>query len=32
MCHEQQEVVPYDESDLDEENGGQDPGGVYDAV
>jgi hypothetical protein len=29
-CQKQQEVVPYDEYDLDEENGGQDPGGEYD--
>jgi hypothetical protein len=27
VCQKQQEVVPYDEYDLDDENGGQDPGG-----
>jgi hypothetical protein len=27
VCQKQQEVVPYDEYDLDEGNGGQDPGG-----
>ena len=26
-CQKQQEVVPYGEYDVDEENGGQDPGG-----
>jgi hypothetical protein len=29
-CHKQQEVVPYDDYDVDDENGGQDPGGEYD--
>jgi hypothetical protein len=27
VCQKQQEVVPYDEYDLDEENGGLEPGG-----
>jgi hypothetical protein len=27
VCQKQQEVVPYDEYDLDQEYGGQDPGG-----
>jgi hypothetical protein len=30
VCQKQQEVVPYDDYDVDEENGGQDPGGEYD--
>jgi hypothetical protein len=29
VCQKQQEGVPYDEYDLDEENGGQDPGDYY---
>jgi hypothetical protein len=28
-CQKQQKVVPYDKYDLDEENGGEDPGGEY---
>jgi hypothetical protein len=30
VCEKQQEVVLSDEYDVDEENGGQDPGGEYD--
>jgi hypothetical protein len=30
VCEKLQEVVPYHEYDVDEENGGQDPGGEYD--
>jgi hypothetical protein len=30
VCQKQQEVVPYDDYDLNEENGGEDPGGEYD--
>jgi hypothetical protein len=30
VCQKQQQVVPYDDYDVDEENGGQDPGGEYD--
>jgi hypothetical protein len=30
MCHKQHQVVPHDDYVVDEENGGQDPGGEYD--
>jgi hypothetical protein len=30
VCQKQQEVVAYDDYDVDEENGGQNPGGEYD--
>jgi hypothetical protein len=30
VCPKQQEVVPSDDYDVDEVNGGQDPGGEYD--
>jgi hypothetical protein len=30
VSQKQQKVVPYDEYDVDEENGGEDPGGEYD--
>jgi hypothetical protein len=30
VCQEQQEVVPYDDYDVDKENGSQDPDGEYD--
>jgi hypothetical protein len=30
VCQKQQEVVSYDDYDVDEENGGEDPGGEYD--
>jgi hypothetical protein len=30
VCQKQQEFVQYDKYDLDEENGGEDPGGEYD--
>jgi hypothetical protein len=29
VCQKQQEVIPYDEYDIDEENGGEDHGGKY---
>jgi hypothetical protein len=30
VCQKQQKVVPYNEYDVDEENGGGDPCGEYD--
>ena len=30
-CQKHQKVVPYDEYDVDEENGGQDSGDEYDS-
>jgi hypothetical protein len=30
VCQKQQKVVPYDDYDVDQENGGEDPGGEYD--
>jgi hypothetical protein len=30
VCEKLQEVVPYDDYDLNEENGSEDPGGEYD--
>jgi hypothetical protein len=30
VCQKQQEVVPYNEYDVDKENGSQDLGGEYD--
>jgi hypothetical protein len=29
VCQKQQEVVAYDDYNVDEENGGQNPGGEY---
>jgi hypothetical protein len=29
VCQKQQEVVSYDDYNVDEENGGEDPGGEY---